>query len=233
VRVFNTDTLGRDTVLAHLGEPAIFGEMAILSAAPRGASVVVEGEADLLECTGKALAAAANELDSVAHALDTFARERLVANLISHSPLFRPFARPQRLELMRHFTAHDVASGTQIVRQGDEGRGLYIVLKGEVDVVTEEGGHRVHLAALRSGDPFGEMSLLHGQPTNASVVASQPTTILFLAREYFQRIVHAVPALAEFFKHLSDERQKDTRMALEGAMLDEDESFELDINVLV
>jgi CRP-like cAMP-binding protein len=233
MRVFNTDTLGRQTDLAHLTEPAIFGEMAILSAAPRAASVVAEGDSDLLECTGAALAAAANELPTVAQALDGFARERLVGNLLTTSPIFRPFQRPQRLELMRHFSAHDVATGTQIVRQGDEGRGLYVVLKGEVDVVRDEGAKRVPLATLRTGEVFGEISLLQHQPTNASVTASAPTTILFLAREYFQRIVSAVPALAEYFQGLSEERLLDTRMAVEGAELDEDESLDIDLHVLV
>ena len=105
--------------------------------------------------------------------------------------------------------------------------------EGEVDVVREEDGKQVPLATLRTGEFFGEISLLHGQPTNASVTASVPSTILFLAREYFQRIVQAVPALAEYFRGLSEERLLDTRMALEGAELEEDESLDIDLHVLV
>jgi CRP-like cAMP-binding protein len=137
---------------------------------------------------------------------------------------------------MRRFTAHDVAAGTEIVRQGDEGRGLYLVLRGEVDVrrTVDEGGavREVPLATLKSGDVFGEISLLHNQPTTASVVAARPTTILFLAREYFQRIVAAVPPIAEYFRELSEERLLDTRLALDS-LEEELGSSDIDVSVLL
>ena len=49
LRVFATDGLGRHTELAQLGENAIFGEMALLSAQPRSASVACTTEVDLFE----------------------------------------------------------------------------------------------------------------------------------------------------------------------------------------
>ena len=49
LRVYATDGLGRHTELARLGENAVFGEMALLSAQPRSASVGCLTEVDLLE----------------------------------------------------------------------------------------------------------------------------------------------------------------------------------------
>ena len=107
----STDALGKQTELARLGEGAIFGELALVAAQPRSASVEVVGEADLLEFGADALRAAADELPQLADALDRFTRERLLKNLLATSPLFRPFTPQQRLDLARRFTGHDVGAG--------------------------------------------------------------------------------------------------------------------------
>src|SRR4029079_3347200 len=103
-RVFASDGLGRETELARLGENAVFGEMALLSAQPRSASVGCLSEVDLLEVGRQALAALADELGPVAEALHGFTRERLLGNLMATSPLFRPFPRLQQRDLLRRFT---------------------------------------------------------------------------------------------------------------------------------
>ena len=227
VRVFNADALGHVSELAHLHEGALFGEMALLQAAPRTASVEAVDEADLLEMGRDSLRGIANELDSVAAALDRFARERLIKNLMATSAVFRPFSRPQQLELLRRFTSHDVAAGTDIVREGDWTTGLYIVLSGEVVVSKRSpdgpGAPPVALATLRAGEVFGEMALLAGTTASATVTASRRATVLYLAREYFERLVEAVPALLEYFEKLARERELDTRLLLNDDQIVEDD----------
>jgi len=114
VNVFATDGLGRQTDLARLHEGSVFGEMALLSAQPRSASVQAVGECDLLEVGKATLATVADELAAVAEALHAFTRERLLGNLMATSPLFRPFTRTQQRDLLRRFTSHDVAPGTVV-----------------------------------------------------------------------------------------------------------------------
>jgi len=229
VRVYDTDGSGRQKDLARLHESSIFGEMALLSARPRNASVEVIGEADLLEVTRASLAALAGELEQVATALTAFTRDRLLSNLMATSPLFRPFSRAQQRDLLRRFTAHDVAPGTAIIRQGDEGRGLFVVLSGEVDVVSAgPDGAPTPLATLRAGDVFGEMSLVRGGPTSATVTAASPSTVLFLAREYVERIVAAVPEIRSYLQALTEDRELDTQLALQ-----EPEEGEDDVIILI
>ncbi|MBS1123683.1 MAG: cAMP-binding protein, partial [Deltaproteobacteria bacterium] len=115
LRVFATDGLGRQTALAALGESAVFGEMALLSAQPRSASVGCLTEVDLFEVGRQSLTSLADELGTVAEALHGFTRERLLGNLMATSPLFRPFNRMQQRDLLRRFTSHDVAPGTVII----------------------------------------------------------------------------------------------------------------------
>ncbi|MDB4964374.1 MAG: cAMP-binding protein [Myxococcales bacterium] len=223
VRVFATDALGKQTELARLGEGAIFGELALVAAQPRSASVEVIGEADLLELGADALRAAAGELPQLAEALERFTRERLLKNLLATSPLFRPFSPQQRVDLARKFTGHDVAPGTDLIREGDPGRGLYVLLSGEVEVQKGEEPFEQTLATLRTGDVFGEISLVRGTPATATVRAMRPTTVLFLAREYFERLMAALPEMRAFFETLTEERLRDAQSINEDLLVDDDE----------
>ena len=101
-----------------------------------------------------------------------------------------------------------------LIREGDTGRGIFLILSGEVDVTNVDGAARVLLAVLKTGDVFGEISLIEHSPTTASVTASRQTTVLFLAREYFDRLIQGVPALKAYFQQLAEERQMDTNLMI-------------------
>jgi CRP-like cAMP-binding protein len=223
VRVFATDGVGRQIERTRLHEPALFGEMSLLTAQPRTASVAVVDEADILEIGRDALAALAAEVPTLGAALDRFARERLLKNLFSTSPLFRPFNRQQQMDLIRRFDGHEVAAGTEIIREGGQGLGLFVVLAGEVEVTKRQAAAgdgavetEVPLARLRAGDVFGEMSLINNQPTSASVRATTRSTILFLGREYFQRLIQALPEIRRYFEQLTERRGLESQLALGG-----------------
>jgi CRP-like cAMP-binding protein len=96
----------------------------------------------------------------------------------------------------------DVPAGTAIIRENEIGQGLFVILLGEVQVLRQG----APVARLRSGDLFGEMALLGDAPTNAEVRTVVPTTVLFLGRDYFRRLVSALPALRKYFEDLSRSR---------------------------
>jgi CRP-like cAMP-binding protein len=215
LRVFATDGLGRETELAELGENAVFGEMALLSAQPRTASVACLTEVDLLEVGRQSLTALADELAVVAEALHGFTRERLLGNLMATSPLFKPFNRMQQRDLLRRFTSHDVAPGTVVINEGEEGRGLFVVLSGELDVSRRAAdGTTVPLAALKTGDVFGEMALLRNARTTATVIAQRTATVLYLARDFVARIVSAVPEIRSYLEALAEDREIDNQLVM-------------------
>jgi len=206
---------GKRDELTTLHEGALFGEMALLSHTPRSAHVLALSPTDLLELHVEALGHASRGTATIARALDKFTRERLVSNLIATAPLFRSLDRTQRLDLVRRFVGHEVAAQTDIIREGEPGRGLYVVLHGSVDVWKRDASEKVLLATLGAGDVFGEMSLLHGAPAVATVTAAERSTVLFLAREYVERLMASLPQLREFLETLGDERAMDTRLWLD------------------
>ena len=131
------------------------------------------------------------------------------------SPLFKPFNRMQQRDLLRRFTSHDVAPGTHVINEGEEGRGLFVVLSGDLDVSRRASdGTTVPLGGLRTGDVFGEMSLLNNVKTTATVVAQRPATVLFLAREYVSRIVAAMPEIKSYLEALAEDREIDNQLVL-------------------
>jgi CRP-like cAMP-binding protein len=215
LNVFSTDGLGRQTQLAKLGEGAVFGEMALLSAQPRTATVGCLSEVDLLEVGRQSLAALADELPLVAEALHGFTRERLLGNLMATSALFKPFSGIQRRDLLRRFTSHDVSPGTVVINEGEEGRGLFVVLSGELDVSRRQAdGSSIPLGGLKTGDVFGEMAILRNARTTATVVAQRPATVLFLARDYVNRIVAGVPEIKSYLEALAEDRDIDNQLLL-------------------
>jgi CRP-like cAMP-binding protein len=189
--------------------------MALLSAQPRSASVGCTTEVDLLEVGRQSLTSLADELGVVAEALHGFTRERLLGNLMATSPLFRPFNRMQQRDLLRRFTSHDVAPGTVIINEGEEGRGLFVVLTGELDVSRRAAdGTTVPLGGLKTGDVFGEMALLRNARTAAMVIAQRPATVLFLGREYVERIVSAMPEIKSYLEALAEDREIDNQLVM-------------------
>jgi CRP-like cAMP-binding protein len=212
LRVF-VDTPQGQRDVARLFENTLFGEMALITGQPRTASVAVVGEADVIQVRKSTLLQIMLSIPSVRDALDRFSRERLIKNLLQTSPLFSPFTKSQQGELLRHFEGHDLDSGVDIIAEGEAGKGLFLILSGEVDVIAGAAGDSpVKLAHLKSGAMFGEMSLVTEQPTTATVRTTMPTTVLFLAREFVERLAAAVPEVQAYFEQLAMDRARDNTL---------------------
>jgi CRP-like cAMP-binding protein len=209
VRVIARAGNNRMVERGRLHEGALFGEMALVTEQARTASVQVVGEADLLEVDRAAIGRLCAEVPVLNERLDRFARERLLKNLLATSPLFKPFDHTQQMELLKRFEGHDLEPGTVIIREGDAGQGLFVILLGEVEILNKDAaGREKTVAKLGAGEVFGEMSLLGDRPTSATVRTLSRTTIMFLGREYFRRLVEALPPLRQYFEELSKHRRR-------------------------
>lgn len=104
-------------------------------------------------------------------------------------------------DVAEKLTRRRYPAGAVVCRQGEEGDRLYLIRKGSVAVVRDDGTpQRRVVAAQGPGDLFGEMALLSGQPRSASVIARGPLDVLTLKRADFEA---AVKASASFKDELS------------------------------
>lgn len=93
--------------------------------------------------------------------------------------------------------------GEIILRKGDPGTHLYIILTGRVEVVGDKGES---ISEMESGGVFGEMSLLTGAPVVTSVYSRDVTKLAALTSKDFKHVLHRYPALHVFFYRLLIER---------------------------
>jgi len=123
------------------------------------------------------------------------------ATWLSRVPLFAGISDESMQRLAEVTGEQDFSAGTFIVRQGQVGTGLYVILSGSARVLrgSEE------LAMLAEGDFFGELAVIDQQPRMASVQAETNTTCLALASWDLLALLEKDPALSlNLIKALAD-----------------------------
>jgi CRP-like cAMP-binding protein len=217
VRIYKTGDDGKEITLAHLGEGAFFGEMALLSGAPRAANVVAEEDTELLEVTDVVLRELAAKHPPVVNSLKTFYRQRLLNNVMAISPLFKDFDPQERKAIAEKFRMKQAAPNEVMIAEGKSSDGLYVVLHGSVTVAAAaKDGKSVGLAKLKEGEIFGEMSLLTRKPATATVTSQGNAIVLRLPKENFQELVLTHPQILELVSELTEKRKSATEAILQG-----------------
>ncbi len=114
-----------------------------------------------------------------------------------HWPVFRTLPRDVFMDLIVALDERTYATGTTIVKQGEQGHEMFLMTDGKVDVVVEAKGVETPVAKLESGDFFGEASLLTKRPRNATVVATTAIEVLVLGKSQFIDLVKQHPSVLE------------------------------------
>lgn len=94
--------------------------------------------------------------------------------------------------------------GDVIVRAGEQGRHIYFINNGTVEVIGDDG--ETLIRTLSDGDFFGELALLHEQPRTATVRAVGYCDVYSLDREAFARALSEYPDFAAHIEKVSRER---------------------------
>ena len=95
------------------------------------------------------------------------------------------------------------AAGETLIRKGDVGREMYVLVRGQVEVLDDEGGV---LATLKDGACFGEIALLIHSPRTRSVRAKTGCDLLALDATAFRRILHDHPHFLESVLKIARDR---------------------------
>jgi signal transduction histidine kinase len=87
-----------------------------------------------------------------------------------------------------------VPAGQLVLREGDTGDSLYVVLEGELEVTKRRGGQEVVLSTYEPGQFFGEMALLERAPRSASVRTLRESRMLAIDQAAFQTLLSRSPS---------------------------------------
>jgi CRP-like cAMP-binding protein len=113
-------------------------------------------------------------------------------DLLHGVPLFAGLDR-RHLERLGMLTEEvDVPAGKVLIRQGEHGDDLMIIVSGTVGV--DRNGARVN--QLGPGDLFGEIALIAGGPRTATITAEAPARLLVVNRRDFHALMEEFPEVA-------------------------------------
>ena len=118
--------------------------------------------------------------------------------LLAGVDLFADLADPQRRQLAAECRELVYAIGEPVVREGDSGESMFVVVAGAVEVnAVGADGRNVRLAGLGPGEFFGEMSLLTGASRSATVTATVETRVLEITKSSFGHLLEARPGMLD------------------------------------
>jgi CRP/FNR family transcriptional regulator, cyclic AMP receptor protein len=116
--------------------------------------------------------------------------------LIPRCLLLENFA-PAEVRLLSHFMGvYRAAAGTEIIREGEGGDFMLMLIEGKVDVLKRDRWNTPQLiAAVEAGKTLGEMSMIDGDPRFATCLAVEDALVAVLTRENLARIIVEQPML--------------------------------------
>lgn len=125
-------------------------------------------------------------------------------------PMFADLSLEDMRALFRVCVQHGYGPGMNLIEVGQPGRGLFLIVDGQVEVFGGNGPDARLLNTLGTGGYVGEISLLLDGPTTARVTARTPVKTLFISRDAFTQYLGASPAAAlriyRLFSHNLAER---------------------------
>ncbi|MCA9596134.1 MAG: cyclic nucleotide-binding domain-containing protein [Myxococcales bacterium] len=201
---------GESLMLALLGNGALFGEMALLSRAPRAASVIARRPSIILVARKDALDAIAEKQPEVGELFADHCRRRMVENLVRTSSILSAVRPDERPALVERFVTRTYEEGERLIFQGRESEGLHLIASGEVAVMHQEDDDSTLIAKLGVGEVVGEVALVLHRASSADVIANCPTVTLHLPRDRFLDLIKKHPAILAQLYELAIKRDEET-----------------------
>jgi small-conductance mechanosensitive channel len=140
-----------------------------------------------------------------------------ITERFSRLAIFAPLSEEETEKLARGSYVRVFAPGESIVRMGQEGNSMFVIVRGSVKVQIPENGQQKTLNTLKENDFFGEMSLLTGEPRSATVVAVEETEVLQIRKQALKPIFESNPQLVQAIVDIIEERKVSLNAEAESA----------------
>jgi small-conductance mechanosensitive channel/CRP-like cAMP-binding protein len=145
-----------------------------------------------------------------------------VADRLKKASLFSSLPEDAVLDIALH--GHDDPYGANevIVKAGEQGKSMHVILEGEVAVQSADEPRR-ELFRLGVGDFFGEMSLITGAPRTATVLTVTAARTFVIDEPSFRAMIARHPEVAEALSEVLAQRQAELASKLESRAIDENQ----------
>lgn len=136
--------------------------------------------------------------------------------------LFRYLSYKELVRVMNITETRDYEAGDPIIREGDSGEAMFVVVSGTVKLHKKGDAGDVQVAELTRGHHFGEMALVDRTVRSLSATAESPARLLAITRKDFYAIIKKEPSLSVkllwSFVQVLGERLRKTTEDLSGAL---------------
>jgi len=133
-----------------------------------------------------------------------------IAERLGHVSILSSLTQRQLKKLADWVKLVAYSEGETIVKRGEAGIGLFLILDGGAEV--RRGGRK--LARLGVGQFFGEMTLFDDLPRSADVVATQPSKVAVLSKWEFWGFAEDEPKVLRGVLEEMTRRLRETNQAL-------------------
>lgn len=109
---------------------------------------------------------------------------------IMHDPFFRELTREEYKKLIESAAIREISSGEFLLRQGDIGTSMFVILSGTFSVLIKDNDSISHqVASISTSEIVGELALLTEEHRTASILAVTDGKVLEISRCSFHDIV--------------------------------------------
>ncbi len=133
-----------------------------------------------------------------------------IVNKLKKFEIFEALEKPEIEQIIALLKLKKFGENEIVIRKGEPGRYLFIIVSGRVEVLEE---NNISIATLGPGEVFGEMSLLSGNPVGATIRVVEAARILFIGRSDFKQILNKFPSFQMYFSRLLVKRLSFTNTA--------------------
>lgn len=116
-----------------------------------------------------------------------------ILKILSDVSFFKHVSHDMLQRLAEKCTVQSFLSNDAIIKKGDSGDSLYIIVTGTVKV--HDGEHE--LALLDDGNYFGEFSIIDNEPRSSSVTAYNDVVLLCVERDDFYSVLNMFPEMTK------------------------------------
>ena len=211
-----TEGENNKVILAHLGKGEVFGEVAALFRMPRISTVRATKPSVVLEITGDLFEWVLERNPILLKAIIQRIGERLIETALRSVSFLRYMPITALTSLVQEASLVSIAPGGIIVKEGEPGDAMFIMVHGAARVTHSLEGQALPIAIIGSGDYFGEWSILTGAPRTATVVALSHIEAIQVERGTLLNFIQHHPEVRDRIDQIAHNRYDDIHTSQSG-----------------